>query len=103
VRAVVVIELDTRLVVGGLRSVVVVLLAVDKLVLGAGTAASVLVTSDVDDLDLLFTEAVLSTGGRKLCLDLERRVLTFPSGELGELDLDLFVGVGLGGGLGLPV
>jgi len=29
--------------------------------------------------------------------------LTFPSGELGELDLNLFVGVGLGGGLGLPV
>jgi hypothetical protein len=29
--------------------------------------------------------------------------LTFPSGELGELDLNLFVGVGLGGGLGLLV
>jgi hypothetical protein len=29
--------------------------------------------------------------------------LTFPSGVLGELDLNLFVGVGLGGGLGLPV
>ena len=77
------------------------LLAVNELVAGAGTAALVLFTGDVDDL--FFAVAILSTGGRKLCLDLERRVLTFPSGELGELDLDLFVGVGLGGGLGLPV
>ncbi len=77
-----------------------VLLAVNKLLAGAGTAASVLFTGDVD---FLFAVAILSAGGRQLGLDLERRVLTFPSGELGELDLDLFVGVGLGGGLGLPV
>ncbi|KAL2016457.1 hypothetical protein VTK56DRAFT_3508 [Thermocarpiscus australiensis] len=38
-----------------------------------------------------------------MCLGLERRVLTFPSGVLGELDLNLFVDVGLGGGLRLPV
>jgi hypothetical protein len=32
---------------------------------------------------------------------LERRVLTFPSGLARELDLNLFVGLGGGGGLGL--
>jgi hypothetical protein len=36
-------------------------------------------------------------------LRLERRVLTFPSGVLGELDLNLFVDTGLSSGLGLPV
>lgn len=76
-----------------------VLLAVNELFVDAGTAAGFLFTSDAD---LFFSEATLSTG-RKMCLGLERRVLTFPSGELGELDLNLFVGVGLGGGLGLPV
>lgn len=54
------------------------------------------------DADLFF-EATLFAG-RKMCLFLERRRgVTFPSGELGELDLDLFVNVGLSGGLGLPV
>ena len=76
-----------------------VFLAVNVLFADAGTAAGLLLTSDAD---LFFSEATLSTG-RKMCLGLERRVLTFPSGELGELDLDLFVRVGLGGGLGLPV
>jgi hypothetical protein len=97
VRAVVVIELDTRL--GVLRLVVVVvLLAVNKLLVDTGTAAFLLLMSDAD----LFLKAILS-GGRKMCLGWGRRVLTFPSGELGELDLNLFVDVGLGGGLGLPV
>lgn len=74
------------------------LLAENKLFFAdAGTAAGLLLASDAD----LF-EAVFSTGGKD-GLGLERRVLTFPSGELGEGDLDLFVGGGLGGGLGLPV
>jgi hypothetical protein len=98
-RAVLVIELDTRLGVGLLRLVVVVLLAVNKLLVDTGTAAFLLLMmSDTD----LFLKALLS-GGRKMCLGWGRRVLTFPSGELGELDLNLFVNVGLGGGLGLPV
>jgi hypothetical protein len=99
-RAVLVIELDTRLGVGLLRLVVVVVvvLAVNKLLVDTGTAAFFLVMSDAD----LFLKAILS-GGRKMCLGWGRRVLTFPSGELGELDLNLFVDVGLGGGLGLPV
>lgn len=95
----VVIELDTRLGVSLLRLVVVVLLAVNKLLVDTGTAAFLLlVMSDTD----LFLKALLS-GGRKMCLGWGRRVLTFPSGELGELDLNLFVDVGLGGGLRLPV
>lgn len=98
-RAVLVIELDTRLGVGLLRLVVVVLLAVNKLLVDTGTAAFLLLMmSDTD----LFLKALLS-GGRKMCLGWGRRVLTFPSGELGELDLNLFVDVGLGGGLRLPV
>lgn len=78
--------------------VVVVVLAVNKLLVDTGTAAFLLLMSDTD----LFLKAILS-GGRKMCLGWGRRVLTFPSGELGELDLNLFVDVGLGGGLGLPV
>ena len=75
-----------------------VLVADHELLLAeAGTAAGLLFASDAD----LFSEALLSTG-RKMGLRLERG-LTFPSGELGERDLDLFVGGGLGGGLGLPV
>lgn len=59
-----------------------------------------LFTSDAD----LFLEACFFAARRKLGRGLERRrVLTFPSGLLGELDLDLFVDVGLGSGLGLPV
>lgn len=68
-----------------------------------GTAVLLLFTSDAD---LFFSEATLSLRRRrrrKKCLGLEGRVLTFPSGVLGELDLDLFVDVGLSGGLGLPV
>jgi hypothetical protein len=76
-----------------------VFLAVNVLFADAGTAVLLLFTSDAD---LFFSEATLSTG-RKMCLGLERRVLTFPSGVLGELDLNLFVGLGLGGGLGFPV
>jgi hypothetical protein len=64
----------------------------------AGTAVSFLFTSDAD---LFFAEASLGT--RKFGLCLEWRVLTFPSGVLGDLDLKLFVGVGLGGGLSFPV
>ena len=72
------------------------LLAVNKLFfVDAGTAAGLLLTSDAELFEAIFT-------GRKMGLRLER-VLTFPSGELGEGDLDLFVGGGLGGGLGLPV
>jgi hypothetical protein len=101
-RAVLVIVLDTRLGVSLLRLVVVVVvvLAVNKLLVDTGTAAFFLVVvSDVD----LFLKAILS-GGRKMCLGgWGRGVLAFPSGELGELDLNLFVDVGLGGGLGLPV
>jgi hypothetical protein len=105
VRAVVVIEVDVRLRVGLLRFVVVVVvvvvvvfLAVNKLFVGTGTVAWLLLVSDAD----LFSEVILS-GGRELRLNLERRVVTFPSGDLGECDLNLFVDVGLGGGLGLPV
>jgi hypothetical protein len=76
-----------------------VLLTVNELFADAGTAVLLLFTSDTD---LFFSEAILSTC-RKSCLGLERRVLTFPSGVLGELDLNLFVGVGLGLGLGFPV
>lgn len=76
-----------------------VLFAVAVLFTGAGTAVMFLFTSDAD---LFFSEATLSTG-RKMCLGLERRVLTFPSGWLRELDLELFVSAGLGCGLRLPV
>jgi hypothetical protein len=76
-----------------------VLLAVNELFTDAGTAVGLLSARDMD----LFLEASLFSGRRKLGLDLERRVLTFPSGELRELDLNLFVGMGLGGGLRLPV
>jgi len=38
------------------------------------------------DVDLFFVEATLSAR-RKFDLRLERRVLTFPSGVLGDLDL----------------
>ncbi|KAL1854789.1 hypothetical protein VTK73DRAFT_8702 [Phialemonium thermophilum] len=48
------------------------------------------------DADILF--AVASSGRGGSGLRLVRRVLTFPSGFVGELDLNLFVG--LGGGLG---
>jgi hypothetical protein len=59
------------------------LFTVGELCVGAGTAVMFLFTSDAD---LFFSEATLSTW-RKMCLGLERRVLTFPSGVLGELDL----------------
>jgi hypothetical protein len=67
VRAVLVIEVDTRLGVGLLRLVVVVLLAVNKLLVDTGTAAFLLLMmSDAD----LFLKALLS-GGRKMCLGWE--------------------------------
>jgi hypothetical protein len=68
VRAVLlVIELDARLGVGLLRFVVVVvLLAVNKLLVGTGTAVWLLVS----DADLFFFKAILS-GGRKMCLGWE--------------------------------
>jgi hypothetical protein len=54
-----------------------------RLLTDAGTAVSLLFTSDAD---LFFAEALVSAR-RKLCLGLERRVLTFPSGSMGEFDL----------------
>jgi len=67
--------------------------------LGAGTSVSFLFTSDAD---LFFSEALFSTR-RKFGLSLERRVLTFPSGSLWELDFELLMGVGLGGCLGTGI
>jgi hypothetical protein len=95
------IDLEARLGVSRLRSVVL-LSDENKLVfvVDAGTAGVFLFTSDAD---LFFSEATLFARRRKLCLRLERRVLTFPSGVLGELDLNLFVDTGLSSGLGLPV
>jgi hypothetical protein len=78
-----------------------VLLTGNKLFADAGTAAFLLLASDTD----LFLEASLLTRWGKLGLGLGGRSVLFPSGELGELDLNLLVGVGvgLGGGLGVPV
>lgn len=53
------------------------------LLVGTGTAVLFLFTSNAD---LFFSEATLSVC-RKMCLGLERRVLTLPSGWLRELDL----------------
>lgn len=47
-----------------------------------GTAVMILFTSDVD---LFF--AIATSVGRKICLSLVRRVLTLPSGLVGEFDL----------------
>jgi len=46
------------------------------------------------DADLFLGDARRARGG-----GLVRRVLTFPSGFLGQVDLELFVGLGGGGGL----
>jgi hypothetical protein len=81
VGAVLSVNLNARFGVGRLRSAM--LFTVGELCVGAGTAVMFLFTSDAD---LFFSEATLSTW-RKMCLGLERRVLTFPSGVLGELDL----------------
>jgi len=82
VRAVRPVDLDAGFGVRGLRSGGDVLFAV-VLLTDAGTAVSFLFTSDVD---LFFTEASLRAR-REFDLGLERRVLTFPSGVLGGLDL----------------
>lgn len=68
-------------------------------VLETGTAVTLFFTCCAD---LFFAVAVLSTGG-EINVGGVRRVLTFPSGRLlaGELDINLFVG--LGGGLRLAV
>ena len=58
------------------------LFTVDDLVLGTGTAVLFLFTSDAD---LFFADAVLNA--RKFGLDLERRVVTFPSGLVRMLDV----------------
>lgn len=100
VRAVAAVDLNARLAVGGLGSAV--FFAVRVLLPDAGTAVFFLFTSDAEYF-FFFFGATLSAL-RKMCLGLERRrVLTFPSGVVGELDLNLFVDGGLGGGLGLPV
>lgn len=92
------VELNAGLGVRGLGPGVVLFAVV--LLTDAGTAVSLLFASITD---LFFTEASLSAR-RKFDLGLERRVLTFPSGVLGDLDLELFVSVGLGGGgLSFPV
>jgi hypothetical protein len=91
------VDLNASLAVGGLGSAVFV--AVRVLLPDAGTAVFFFFKSDAD---FFFPEATLSAL-RKMCLGLGRRVFTFPSGVLWELDLNLFVGGGLGGGLGLPV
>jgi hypothetical protein len=77
-----------------------VLLTGNKLFADDRTAAFLLFASDTD----LFLEASFLARRGKLGLGWGRSVL-FPSGELGELDLNLLVGVGvgLGGGLGVPV
>jgi hypothetical protein len=51
------------------------------LTMDTGTAVNILFTSNAD----LFLEAF--SAGRKIGLRLVRRVLTFPSGFLGEFDL----------------
>jgi len=79
VRAVRPVDLNAGFGVGRLRLGAVLLAVV--LLTDAGTA-SFLFASDVD----LFLEAVLSVR-REFDLGLERRVLTFPSGVLGDLDL----------------
>lgn len=99
VRAVGGVDLDARLGVGRLMRSAVLFAETAELFTGAGTAVWLLLTSDAD---LFFSEATLSNG-RKLCLGLERRVLTLLSGGLGELDLKLLVRMGLCSGLGLPV
>jgi len=53
-----------------------VLLEGIEVLAGTGTAVSLLFTSDAD---LFFTEALLFAR-RKVCLGLEGRVLTWPSG-----------------------
>lgn len=62
------------------------------LVLKAGTAVTLFFTCKTD---LFFAVAVLSTRG-EINVGGVRRVLTFPSGRLlaGELDINLFVGLG---------
>jgi hypothetical protein len=81
VRAVRLVDLNAGFGVGRLRSGSVLFTVV--LLTDAGTAVSFLFTSDVD---LFFTEASLRAR-REFDLGLERRVLTFPSGVLGGLDL----------------
>jgi hypothetical protein len=81
VRAVRPVDLNAGFGVRRLRASVMLFAVV--LLTDAGTAVSFLFTSDVD---LFFTEAMLRAR-REFDLGLERRVLTFPSGVLGDLDL----------------
>lgn len=90
-RAVLAVYLDVSLGKGAGRSAFVFFVV---RVLDTGTVVMLLFTSYTD----LFFAVTLLSARRKVDRGLRRRVLTFPSGFLlGELDLNLFVGLDSGG------